>query len=91
MRELSQILEKTIISISTEEQILKEVESLTNTPEMTDEPKSQELQKYVLFETTKEADTLGITSEGEQLEIKEFFTYKLTDPTYAQTTAQLEE
>ena len=34
---------------------------------------------------------MGITSEGEQPKIKEFFTCMLTDPSYAQTTAQLEE
>ena len=45
----------------------------------------------MLCETAKEADTLGITSEGEQPKIKEFSTFKLTDPSYAQTTAQLEE
>ena len=67
------------------------VESLSTAPEMTNEPKSQELQKDVLCETAKEADTLGITSKGEQMEIKEFFTCKLTDPSYAQTIAQLEE
>ena len=34
---------------------------------------------------------MGITSEGEKLEIKEFSTCKITNPSYAQTTAQLEE
>ena len=34
---------------------------------------------------------MWIASEGEQLEIKEFATYKLIDPSCAQTTAQLEE
>ena len=34
---------------------------------------------------------MGITPEGEQPEIKEFFTCMLTNPSYAQTTAQLEE
>ena len=58
---------------------------------MTDEPKSQELQNYLLCETTKEDDILGITFEGEQPEIKEFSTCKLTDPSCAQTTTQLEE
>ena len=40
MRELSGILAKGGISISTEEQILTEVESLSTTHEMTDKPKS---------------------------------------------------
>ena len=67
------------------------VESLSTSPEITNEPKSQELQKYVLYETAKDADTLGNTFEGEKPKIKELFTCKLTDPTYAQTTAQQEE
>ena len=58
---------------------------------MIDEPKSQELQKYVLCETAKEAYTLGIPSKGEKLEIKYLCTCKLTDPSYAQRTTQLEE
>ena len=44
-----------------------------------------------LCETAKEADTLGITSEGEQPKITELFTFKLIDPSYAQTTDQREE
>ena len=67
------------------------VESLSTSPEITNKPKSQELQKDVLCETAKEVDTLGITPNGEQLEIKEFFTCKLIDPSYSQTIAQLEE
>jgi len=70
---------------------LTAVESLSTSPEITDKPKSQELQKDVLCETTKEADTLGITSEGEKPKIKDFSTCKLIDPSCAQTTAQLEE
>ena len=54
---------------------------------MTDEPKSQELQKDVLCETSEEVDTLRITSEEDKLEIKELFTCKLTYPSYAQTIA----
>ena len=34
---------------------------------------------------------MGITFKGEKPQIKELFTCKLTDPSYAQTTAQLEE
>ena len=59
---------------------MTEAESLSTSPEIIDEPKSQEHQKYVLWETAKEADTLGITYEGEKPEIKEFFTCKLIDP-----------
>ena len=91
MRELSRILAKAGISISTEENIWTEVESLSTTPEMTDEPKSQELQNDFLCKTVEKADILWITFEGQKPEIKEFFTCKLTDLAYAQTTAQLEE
>ena len=92
MRELSQTLETTgPISISQEEKILTATESLSTSLEITDEPKSQELHKDVLCETAKEADTLGITSEGEKPEIKEFSSCKLIDPSYAQTTTQLVE
>ena len=76
MRELSQLLTTVGISISTsqEEKLLIAVESLSIAHEMTNEPKSQELQKDVLCETAKEADTLGIASKGDQPEIKEFST-----------------
>ena len=67
------------------------IESLSTSLEISDEPKYQELQKDVLCETTKEVDTLRNTFEGEKLKIKELFTCKLTDPSYAQTTTQLEE
>ena len=92
-RELSQLLAIAGISISTsqEENLLIAVESLSTAPQMTNGPKSQELQKYVLCKNAKETDTLGITSEGEKPKIKEFSTCKLIDPSYAQTTAQLEE
>ena len=91
MREISQILAIDGILISQEEKILRAVESLSTSPEITNELKSQELQKDVLCEIVKEDDTLGITSEGEQPKITELFTFKLIDPSYAQTTAQLEE
>ena len=91
MREISQILAIAGILISQEENILTATESLSTSLEIIDEQKSQELEKYVLCETAKEADTLGITSEGEQPEIKEFSTCKLIDPSCAQTTTKLEE
>ena len=93
MRELSQILATAGIFISTsqEEKLLIAVESLSSAPGMTNEPRSQELQKDVLCETAKEVDTLGITSEREKPKIKEFSTCKLIDPSCAQTTTQLEE
>ena len=93
MRELSQLLEIAKISISTsqEENISTAVKISSTSPEIIDEPKSQELQKDVLCKTAKEDETFGITSEGEKPETKEFFACKLTDPSYAQTTAQLKE
>ena len=91
MREISQILAAARNYSHHVKTILTEAESLSTSPEIIDEPKSQEQQKYVLCETAKEADTLGITFEGEQPKIKEFFTCRLIDPSYAQTTAQLEE
>ena len=91
MRELSQILAATGNDSHQVKTILIAVESLSTSPEITDEPKSQEQQKYVLCKTEKEHDTLGIASKGEQPKIKELFTCKLTDPSYAQTTTQLEE
>ena len=91
MRELSQILAIAGILISQEEKILTAIESLSTSPEITDEPKSQELQKDVLCETAKEADTLGITFEGEKQKIKEFSIYMTTYRSCAQTTTQLEE
>ena len=67
------------------------VESLSTSWEITDELKSQELQKDVLCETGKEAYTLGIISEGEKPKIKEFSISMTTDRSCAQTTTQLEE
>ena len=66
MRELSQILAAAGNYSHYVKTILTIVESLSTPPKITDEPKSQEQQKYVLCKTTKEADTLGITPEGEQ-------------------------
>ena len=91
MREISQIL---VVAGNYSHQvktILTVVESLSTSPEITDEPKSEYLQKDVLCEIEKEADTLGITFKGEKQEIKELFTCKLIEPSYSQTTAQLEE
>ena len=67
------------------------VDRLSTSPEITGKLKSQELQKDVLCKTAKEADTLGITSEGEQPKIKESLIYMTTDRSCAQTTTQLEE
>jgi len=93
MRELSQILTKVGVSISTlqEEQILTEVESFSTSPKIADETQSQELQKDFLCENAKEVDILEITSKGEHPEIEEFSIYMTTDSSCAQTTTQLEE
>ena len=91
LRELSQILVVAGNDYHQVKTILTAVESLSTSPEITYEPKSQELQKDVLCETAKEADTLGIASEAEKPKIKEFSTFKLIDPSCAQTTTQIEE
>ena len=44
---------------------MKEVESLSTTPKMTDEPKSQELQNDLLCKNAEEADILGVILKGE--------------------------
>ena len=75
MRELSQILEASVNDSHQIKTILTTVERLSTSPEITDEPKSQEQQKYVLYGTAKEADTLGITFKGEQSKIKECSTW----------------
>ena len=66
MREISQILAAAGNDSHQVKTILIAIESLSTSPEITDEPKSQEQQKYVLCETAIEANTLGITPEGEQ-------------------------
>ena len=91
MTKLSQILAASGNDSHQVKPILIAVEGLSTSLKITDEPKSQELQKYVLRETTKEVNALGITSEGEQPEIKEFSIYMTIDPSCAQTTTQLEE
>ena len=93
MRELSQILATTGISISTsqEEKLLIAVEILSTSPEMADKLKSQELQKDFLCKTTEEANILRIISKRKRLGIEEFLIYMTTDPSYAQTTTQLGE
>ena len=86
LRELCQILAAAGNDSHQVETILTTVEFLSTSPEITDEPKSQEQQKDVLCETAKEANTLGITPKGEKPEIKKLFTCKITYPSYAQTT-----
>ena len=67
------------------------VESLSTSPGIEDKTQSQELQKDFPCKTAEEVDILGITSEGEQLEIEEFSIFMTTNPSCDQTTAQLEE
>ena len=67
IRELSQIIAKDGISISTsqEERLLTTVDSLSISPQIADRPKFQELQEDFLCGTVKEVNTLGTISEGE--------------------------
>ena len=58
------------------EHILKAVKSLSTSLDITNEPKSQEPQKYVPFQIAEEIDNLGITSDGNQPKIEEV----LADP-----------
>ena len=58
---------------------------------MIDEPIYRDLQKYFLFQTTKDDDILGIISKGERPKIKEFSTYMTTNPSCAQTTIETGE
>ena len=74
LRELSQILAAAGNDSHQVKTILTAVESLSTSPKITDEPKSQELQKYVLCKNAKENDALGITAEGEKPKIKELST-----------------
>ena len=91
MRELYLILATARNDSHQVKTILTTVKILSTSPKITDEPKSQEFTKGFYLQDYREDDILGITSEGEKPKIKEFFTCMLTDPSYAQKTAQLEE
>ena len=74
---VSQILAAVVNSSYLVEHILIEVKNISTSPDMSDEPNSQELQKDFLFKTSEYVDTLGTTSEGEKPEIEEFSVYPL--------------
>ena len=61
---LSQILAAVGNSSYQVEHILTAVKSLSTSFEITNEPKSQEPQKYIPFQIAEEIDNLGITSDG---------------------------
>ena len=69
---LSQILAAVGNSSCQVEHILIAFKSLSTSPDMTDEPNSQEIQKDFLCNTSEDANTSGTTSEGENPEIEEF-------------------
>ena len=71
---LSQILVAVGNSSYQVEHILKVVKSLSTSPDITNEPKSQEPQKYFPCQIAEEIDNLGITSDGKQPKIEEVST-----------------
>ena len=72
MRELSQILATTAISISTsqEEKLLIAVESLSTSPKMEDKPKFQELQRIFFAKLQKNPTHWGLYLKESDLESK---------------------
>ena len=72
---ISQILAAVGNSSYQVEHILTAVKSLSTSPEITNEPKSQEPQKYIC-QIAEEIDNLGITFDGKQPKIEEV----LADP-----------
>ena len=74
---VSQILAAVVNSSYLVEHILIEVKNISTSLDMSDEPNSQELQKDFLCKTSKDADTLRTTSEGEKPGIEEFSAYPL--------------
>ena len=67
---LSQILATVGNSSYQVEHILTAVKSLSTSPDITNEPKSQEPQKNIPCQIAEEIDNLGTTSGGEQYEIE---------------------
>ena len=83
LEELSQILAATKISHSLEEYILAATKNLSTSLEILEGPKFPELQKDFPCQSTKEAENLGTTSDGERSlrsEIEEFSTCISTNP-----------
>ena len=74
---VSQILAAVVNYSYLVEHILIEVKNISTSPDMSDEPNSQELQKDFLCKTSEDADTLRTTSKGQKPEIEEFSAYPL--------------
>ena len=72
LRKLSQILAAagTSISSSQEEHILTEVNNLSTSPEIIEEPQSHEIQTDSPFQRTKETRNMDTTFDGERPEIE---------------------
>ena len=68
---LSQILAAVGSSSYQVEHILTAFKSLSTSPDITNEPKSQEPQKDIPCQIAEEIDNLGVTSDGKQLKIEE--------------------
>ena len=84
---LSQILAAVGNSSYQVEHILTAVKSLSTSPDITNEPKSQEPQKNIPCQIAEEIDNLGITSDGKQPQIEEISTV----PLYTSKINQSEE
>ena len=83
MRELSQILATIEISSFQEEHILATAKSVSTSPEILEESRSYELQKYFPCQNAKEIEKLWTTSNGQQSlrpEIEELSTSISVDP-----------
>ena len=65
LAELSQILAATRISHSHEEYILAAAKNLSTSLEILEGPKFPKIQKYFPCQSTKEAENLGTTTNGE--------------------------
>jgi len=84
---LSQILAAVGSSSYQVEHILTAVKSLSTSPDITNEPKSQEPQKDIPCQIAEEIDNLGITSDGKRPKIEEV----LADPLCTSEINQSEE
>ena len=82
MRELSQILAATGISISSsqEEHILTKVKNLSTSPKIIEEPQSHELKTDSHCQSIKETGNLETIIDGERPKIEELSTYISTNP-----------
>ena len=74
---LSQILATVGNSSYQVEHILIAVKSLSTSPDISNEPKSQEPQKNIPCQIVEEIDNLGITSDGKHPKIEEVLAYPI--------------